>query len=389
MSLLDDLISVHCPAGVPFVPLGQVAKNHDNVRKPVTKHLRVTGQYPYYGANGVQDYVDDFLLDGTYLLLGEDGSVMLADGTPVVNWANGKIWVNNHAHVLSELPDGPSLRFFFQFLQTVQISHLVTGSAQPKLNQANMNRIRVPVPPVEVQSEIVRILDKFTALEAELEAELESRKKQYAQYRRGLLQFDIEDKGIDFARLGLVANFANAKAHERVVDPDGEIALLTSRFISTQGRKARYVNRADVKTPALKDQTALVMSDLPNGRALARAFYIEQDDKYAANQRVCLIDPIDVAKLLPRFLYYILDRNPQLLKYDSGVDQTHLSKDQILGVLVPMPPVDEQKRIVEILDKFELLVNDLSIGLPAELNARRKQYEYYRERLLTFKELEA
>jgi type I restriction enzyme S subunit len=171
-----------------------------------------------------------------------------------------------------------------------------------------------------------------------------------------------------------------------VVDPDGDIALLTSRFISTQGRMARFVNRADVRTPALKDQTALVMSDLPNGRALARAFYIDQDDKYAANQRVCLIDPIDITKLIPRFLYYILDRNPQLLKYDSGVDQTHLSKDQILGVQIPIPPVDEQKRIVEILDKFELLVNDLSVGLPAELTARRKQYEYYRDKLLTFQE---
>ena len=123
------------------------------------------------------------------------------------------------------------------------------------------------------------------------------------------------------------------------------------------------------------------------GGALAKAFFVDESGKYAANQRVCLLRSRDDARLSPRFLYYVMDRNSQLLAYDSGVDQTHLKKDYIQKVRFGLPPIEEQHRIVEILDKFDALVNDLSIGLPAELAARRKQYEYYRDKLLTFEEL--
>jgi type I restriction enzyme S subunit len=232
------------------------------------------------------------------------------------------------------------------------------------------------------------VLDAFQELEAELEAELDAelevRREQYVYYRRELLTFDAGGSDVEFLKLAEVANFTNAKAHERVIDPEGEIALLTARFISTQGRQARYVKQVDVRTPAFRNQTALVMSDLPNGRALARAFFVDEDEKYAANQRVCLVDPKDETKVFPRFLYYILDRNQQLLRYDSGFDQTHLSKDQILGIRIPVPAMSEQLRVVAILDKFYALVNDISVGLPAELKARRQQYEYYRDRLLSF-----
>jgi type I restriction enzyme S subunit len=91
----------------------------------------------------------------------------------------------------------------------------------------------------------------------------------------------------------------------------------------------------------------------------------------------------------PRYLHYVVNRNPQLLRFDSGVDQTHLKKGDILGIQVPLPAIIEQARIVTILESFDALVNDLSIGLPAELAARRTQYEYYRDKLLTFKELAA
>ena len=108
---------------------------------------------------------------------------MNKDNTPVLTWATGKIWVNNHAHVLSEKP-GVMLRFLFYYLQTVDISSIVRGTP-PKLNQQNMKNIVVPVPPLPVQQEIVRILDKFT----ELTAELTARQKQYEYYRDKLLSF--------------------------------------------------------------------------------------------------------------------------------------------------------------------------------------------------------
>lgn len=144
--------------------------------------------------NGIQDWVEGFLFDGTFLLVGEDGSVVDGRGSPVLTWATGRIWVNNHAHVLVPSDDSIGLRFLYYFLQTVNIRGLVTGSAQPKLNQASMNRIQVAVPPMEVQREIVRVLDLFQSLEA--------RCRQYAHYRDSLMTFGESVPRIPIGELG-------------------------------------------------------------------------------------------------------------------------------------------------------------------------------------------
>ena len=137
-------------------------------------------------------------------------------------------------------------------------------------------------------------------------------------------------------------------------------------------------------TPAYKNDVAMVMSDLPNGRALAKTFFVEEDGRYAANQRVCLLRVKDPAYFSSKFLHYVMNRNKQLLRYDSGYDQTHLKKDWILGVKVPVPSAEEQDRVVEILDKFDTLTTSLSEGLPREIKLRQQQYEYYRDLLLSF-----
>lgn len=102
MSKLEELISELCPDGVEYKKLEECCTVLDRQRKPVTKAAREAGEYPYYGANGIQDYVSDYIFDGTFVLVGEDGSVITPEGTPVVNWAEGKIWVNNHAHIIEE-----------------------------------------------------------------------------------------------------------------------------------------------------------------------------------------------------------------------------------------------------------------------------------------------
>jgi len=121
MSRLDELMQELCPDGVEFRPLEKCCNILDNRRKPVTKATRESGEYPYYGANGIQDYVSQYLFDGTFVLVGEDGSVITKEGTPVVTWAEGKIWVNNHAHIIEEV-DGVLLRYLFHFVQTVDIT---------------------------------------------------------------------------------------------------------------------------------------------------------------------------------------------------------------------------------------------------------------------------
>lgn len=99
MGKIDDLIKNKCPNGVKFLDLEKCCNILDNKRKPVTKSARKAGEYPYYGANGIQDYVADYIFDGKYVLVGEDGSVINENGNPIVTWAEGKIWVNNHAHI--------------------------------------------------------------------------------------------------------------------------------------------------------------------------------------------------------------------------------------------------------------------------------------------------
>ena len=187
MSKLQDLIQKLCLDGVEDKRLEDVVEILDNKRMPITKSARVAGGYPYYGANGIQDYVADYIFDGTFVLVGEDGSVQTQNGNPVVNWASGKIWVNNHAHIISE-KHGVLLRFIFHYLQTVNVAPLIHGNI-PKLTGKDFRSILVPVPPLEVQEEIVRILDHFTNLTAELQAELQARQAQYEYYRNKLLSF--------------------------------------------------------------------------------------------------------------------------------------------------------------------------------------------------------
>jgi type I restriction enzyme S subunit len=171
--------------------LGEVCEILDNLRKPVTKSDRDNGEFPYYGANGIQDYVDGYIFDGTFLLMGEDGSVINKDGSPVLNWATGKIWVNNHAHVLSA-KDGYLLRYIFYVLQTKNVSSVVKGMP-PKINQQNLRNIEIPIPPLPVQQKIVKVLDKFesltTSISEGLPAEIEARHQQYEYYRNKLLTF--------------------------------------------------------------------------------------------------------------------------------------------------------------------------------------------------------
>lgn len=128
----------------------------------------------------------------------------------------------------------------------------------------------------------------------------------------------------------------------------------------------------------------MVMSDLPNGRALAKCFLVDKDDLYTLNQRVGSF-VVNDNKVVVKFLFYILNRNRQLLQYDNGVDQTNLKKSDILNILIPIPSLAEQHRIVSILDRFESLTTSLTAGLPAEIAARRQQFQHYRDKLLTFK----
>ena len=186
--------------GYVTVTLNAISENHDSRRKPVTSGNREAGEYPYYGASGIVDYVSSYIFDGDYLLISEDGNNLVARSTPIAFSISGKNWVNNHAHVLKF--DCYTTRRYVEFyLNSIDLSPYISGGAQPKLNQKNLNSIPIPLPSISEQERIVGILDRFDALcndlTSGLPAEIEARTKQYEYYRDKLLTFkSAKQKGV-------------------------------------------------------------------------------------------------------------------------------------------------------------------------------------------------
>ena len=145
-----------------ILPFKKLVDNQDGRRIPIKAGERKNthGTYPYYGATGVIDYVDDFIFEGERLLISEDGANLVARKYPIAFIADGKYWVNNHAHVVNALPELTSNLYLKKFFAWVDLSSYITGSAQPKLSQGKLNTIPVPVPPLSEQAEIVAKLDK-------------------------------------------------------------------------------------------------------------------------------------------------------------------------------------------------------------------------------------
>lgn len=146
----------YLPKGWGWTTLDAITTNHDGTRIPIKSDDRKSrqGAYPYYGASGIIDTIDDYLFDGTFLLIGEDGANLITRSTPIAFQARGQFWVNNHAHVLQTC-GGIPLEFVEGFISSIDLQPYVTGSAQPKLTQRNLNRIRIQLPPLTEQKRIV------------------------------------------------------------------------------------------------------------------------------------------------------------------------------------------------------------------------------------------
>lgn len=155
------------PKGYPIMPLGKLVTNEDGKRVPVKMADRdeMHGTYPYYGASGVIDFVDDYIFDGVRLLIGEDGANLLARSSPLAFMARGKFWVNNHAHVLA-FNGKANLRYLEYFIEAIDVSKYVSGSAQPKLTQKQLNDISVPTPHIDEQDLFAK---RLTEIERQIE----------------------------------------------------------------------------------------------------------------------------------------------------------------------------------------------------------------------------
>ena len=350
---------------VEWKKLGEVCEILDSQRKPVAKGNRRQGEYPYYGANGIQDYVNDYIFDGTFLLMGEDGSVINKDNSPVLHWASGKIWVNNHAHILKE-NEQALLRYLFYILQCIDVSDIVRGMP-PKINQANMRNIIIPVPSLSEQTRIVGILDTFTASIENLKQQIAQRRKQYEHYRDQLL--DLEGKeGVEMKTLPDISK--NCDRERKPITSTNRVSG-TIPYYGASGI-------VDYVDGYIFDGDYLLVSE-DGANLLARttpiAFSIKGQNWVNNHAHVLKFDNHVTQKFVEIYFNMI-----SLEPWINGAAQPKLNQDNLNKIEIPVPSLPEQQRIVSILDTFEASIANLE----QQLAQRERQYEYYRNKLLDF-----
>ncbi len=385
MSRIDDLIAEYCPNGVERKPLGAIAKLYRGnglQKKDFTDkgigcihYGQIYTRYDTFTSQTIS-FVDKKLADKLLKVHPNDlivtaTSENLEDVCKAVAWLGGSdIVTGGHSIVVRHHQNAKYLSYYFQTLDFFQRKRAyVHGTKVMEIKKDDLAKIVVPVPPLPVQEEIVRILDSFSSLEAELEAELEARRKQYAYYRNELLTFDRER--VQWLKLGEAA-FINKGTYitKKQVIP-GNIPVILG------GVEPAYWH-----SESNHDSEGIVIS-----RSGANAGFASywNEPIFVSDGFVLDAKPgIDM-----RFLFHVLKKQQAKLysmKRGSGVPHIN-SKMLANNVAIPVPPLEEQQHVVSILDRFDKLTNDLSSGLPAEIEARRKQYEYYRDRLLSFDEL--
>ena len=280
-----------------------------------------------------------------------------------------------------------SSRFLFHYIgSSVFINYLKTTLKSSTINNLNagiINPFPIPIPPLRIQSRIVEILDKFTQLEAELEAELEARNKQYDFYRNRLLDFALRDDlvgQVEWKTLGEVAEYVR----ERIAVDQ----LCAQTYVGVDNLLPNRAGKKDSNyLPTEGNAIAYQPNDILIGNIRPYLKKIWKADNEGGASADVLVIRSTTQLLVPGYLYHLLADN-RFFSYDmqhaKGAKMPRGNKEKILDYVIPLPPLSEQRRIVDILDRFDTLTNSISEGLPREITLRRKQYEYYRDALLRF-----
>ncbi|EME9299223.1 restriction endonuclease subunit S [Escherichia coli] len=344
----------------------------NNGRKPVKASLRIAGETPYYGANNIQDYVDGYTHDGEYVLIAEDGSASLENYS--IQYATGKFWANNHVHVVRGKERVHS-RFLYHYLCIVIFLPFLTGGGRAKLTKGQLIEIPVPIPcpdnpekSLAIQSEIVRILDKFTALTAELTAELTMRKKQYNYYRDKLLSF--EEGGVEWKTLGEIVKMRAGQHISARNIVDGKEGDFVYPCFGGNGIRGYVKEKShDGEHLLIGRQGALC----GNVQRMKGQFYATEHAVVVSAMQGIDID----------WAFHMLT-TMNLNQYASKSAQPGLAVGKLQELKLLVPSIERQKYIAKILDKFDTLTSSITEGLPREIELRQKQYEYYRDLLFSF-----
>jgi type I restriction enzyme S subunit len=344
------------------------------------------GLYPFFTCSEKPYKIDKFAFDTEAILISGNGSQV-----GHINYYKGKFNAYQRTYVLFDFDRSINVKFMLYCLKGSLKEYIlknVNEGSVPYITLPMLQNFQIPIPPLPIQQEIVSILDKFTQLEAELEAELEARRAQYEYYRNELLNF--EGKEVEWKTMGEVGQFVRGR---RFVKDDiiaegipcihyGEMythykiwAKKAKSFLDPAlAAKLRVAHPGDVIIVSAGE----TIEDIGNGVAwLGDSDIVIHDACFTYSHS---LNPIYVSYYLQTNLF-----RSQIKKYISSGKISSINAPGLSKARIPIPSLAEQERIVGILDKFDSLVNDISVGLPAEIQARRKQYEYYRGKLLDFK----
>lgn len=378
MNILEEI--QNCP--VEWKELGKVALLKRG--KTITSKTAIDGPYPVISGGQKPAYFHgEFNREGETITVAGSG----AYAGFVMYW-DEPIFVSD---AFSIEPLGGALipKFLYHYLLEKQeiLFSLKKGSGVPHVYPKDVSKILIPIPPTEIQEKIVKILDKFTDYVRELTSELTSRKKQYSYYRDNLLSFEdkvyqVEWKTIQDISVKIVTGVTPKKSCEDYY-LKGTIPWLRTNEVkfNTITTTEKYVTERAVEETGLKwispNSIIIAISGATAGRVAMNRIPL------TTNQHCCSIS-VDERIVNYKYLYYwLVNQNRQILSLKQGA-RGDINMSMIKSLKLPVPSLEIQSRIIQVLDNFDTVCNDLNIGLPKEIELRQKQYEYWRDRLLDF-----
>lgn len=405
MSRLDELIGELCPDGVTFQPLGNVCEIRSGWGFPNAEQGKKEGEFPFFKVGDMNNdgnemfmytannYIDAEVVKKLKCKPAPEGTIIFPKIGAAIGTNKKRILVkescydNNVMGLIASQELNP--RFLFYIMHSVDLmSFTDSAGAVPSIRKSAVEKYNIPVPPLEVQSEIVRILDNFTELTAELAAELTARKQQYEYYKELVFEKYITEETV-FGSLNNITDVRDG-THDSPKPSNVGKYLITSKNVKngTINFDGSYlISEEDfisINARSKVDKWDLLFTMIGT---VGEVGLVTDEPDYAI-KNVGLIKTN--SEILARFLYFFLTTK-RVKKYiednRSKGSQVFLALGKLRNLPVPKLSEEEMKQIIAIISRFDKLCFDISEGLPAEIEARQKQYEYYRDKLLTFKQL--
>lgn len=373
MSKLDELIEKLCPTGVRYMKIKEVCDGHYGKGNNIPTD---GGKYPVYGCNGIVGYTSTFN--------SVDSPIVGHIGTAgVVTWGRGKHYVTYNGTICTPKKEIINSKYLYYNLQKEHLEKYVKGS-QPFLSFSDFENLKIPIPPIGVQNEIVQILDNFTGIEEELEEELkeelELTKKRYDYYKEKMLKFSKKDLNVEWVNLGtyckrLKGTAITASKMKEIAKNDGNVKIFAGGKTVIETSENNVPQKDIITVPNIIVQSRGVIDFIYYDKPCS---YKREMWSYTTDNEITL-----------KFIYYYLKNNLEYFRQRGSQmgSMPQISLEVTEKYKIPIPRYEEQERIVSILNRFDKLCNDISQDLLAEIEARKKQYEYYRDRLLAFEEL--